>query len=106
MVRAILFRFARTQLSSEACPHLIKKYFDDDSPFFTGNNKQQQQGADPDEVAISILESVAAGKSDIVIAATFSARVAMWLKFLVPSILDRILAKRFEKQRVAMKKNE
>jgi hypothetical protein len=57
-------------------------------------------------VAVNILDSVAAGKSDIVVAATFSARVAMWLKFLAPSILDRILAKRFEKQRVALKKIE
>ena len=57
-------------------------------------------------MAVNILDSVAAGKSDIVVAATFSARVAMWLKFLAPSILDRILAKRFEKQRVALKKIE
>ncbi|KAL3784214.1 hypothetical protein ACHAW5_005266 [Stephanodiscus triporus] len=90
--------YVRTDLSLSAVTGDGRKYGKMDET--TAN------GADPDEVAISILESVAAGKSDIVVAATFSARVAMWLKFLAPSILDRILAKRFEKQQLEMKKKE
>ena len=58
------------------------------------------KGADPDEVAAVILDSVAAGKSDFVVAATFSATAALWLKFLLPSFLETILVKRFKKQEI------
>lgn len=58
------------------------------------------KGADPDEVAAIILDSVAVGKSDFVVAATFSANAALWLKFLAPSFLERMLVKRFKKQQV------
>jgi hypothetical protein len=58
------------------------------------------KGADPDDVAATILHSVAAGKSDFVVAATFSAKAALWLKFLAPSFLERMLVKRFKKQEV------
>lgn len=56
-------------------------------------------GADPDEVALIILNSTTAGKTDFVVAATLSSKVALWLKFLAPSFLENILVKRFEKQR-------
>lgn len=66
-----------------------------------------ENGADPDEVAINILNSVAAGKSDFVVAATPSATAALWLKFLAPWFLDSILVKRFEKQKqIESKKND
>ncbi|EJK65436.1 hypothetical protein THAOC_13701, partial [Thalassiosira oceanica] len=51
-------------------------------------------GADPDDVATYILDSVAAGRTDFVVAATFSARLAIWLKFLAPSFLEKQLVKR------------
>lgn len=56
-------------------------------------------GTDPDEVAPIILNSTTAGKTDFVVAATLSSKVALWLKFLAPSFLENILVKRFEKQR-------
>jgi hypothetical protein len=58
------------------------------------------KGADPDEVAAIILDSVAAMKSDFVVAATFSAKIALWLRFLAPSFLDTMLVKRFKKQEI------
>ena len=54
-------------------------------------------GADPNETAVSILDDVANGKSDILVAATFSAKAAIWLKFFAPSFLQKLLVKRFEK---------
>ncbi len=57
------------------------------------------KGRPPKEVAISLLNSVAQGKGDILVAATFSAKVAIWLRFLFPSLLQRILVKRFDKER-------
>lgn len=56
-------------------------------------------GACPDEVAANILSSVMSGKTDFVVAATSSAKAALWLKFLAPSFLENMLVKRFEKQR-------
>lgn len=53
-------------------------------------------GADPNEVAVEILDGVAEGKSDIVVAASISARVAIWLRFLAPSLLEKLLVKRFD----------
>lgn len=63
-------------------------------------------GADPDDVATYILDSVAAGRTDFVVAATFSARLAIWLKFLAPSFLEKQLVKRYEKQRLESKKTD
>jgi hypothetical protein len=61
-------------------------------------------GADPTDVAIEILDSaVAWGKADFVVAATVSAKVAIWLRLLFPQVLQNLLVKRFEK---AKKKKE
>jgi dehydrogenase/reductase SDR family protein 7B len=60
-------------------------------------------GKDPDEVATTIMNSVANEQMDFIVAATFSAKVALWLKFLAPSFLDNMLVKRFEKQKTEMK---
>lgn len=59
------------------------------------------KGRPPKEVAVSLLNSVAKGKGDIVVATTLSAKIAIWLRFLFPSLLQRILVKRFEKERMA-----
>jgi len=61
-------------------------------------------GADPRDVAIEILDSaIARGKGDFVVAATVSAKVAIWLRLLFPGVLQNLLVKRFEK---AKKKKE
>jgi dehydrogenase/reductase SDR family protein 7B len=59
------------------------------------------KGKPPKEVAVSLLNGVAKGKGDIVVAATLSAKVAIWLRFLFPKLLQKILVKRFEKSRKA-----
>ena len=61
-------------------------------------------GADPNQVANEILTNVANGQSDFVVAATFSAKAALWLKFLAPGFLEKQLVKRFEKGQLEMKK--
>jgi len=63
-------------------------------------------GADADEVACTILTSVAKGKSDLVVAASFSAKIGLWLKFLAPNFLESMLVKRFEKGQIESKKTE
>mmetsp|Transcript_28139 Transcript_28139/g.40289 ORF Transcript_28139/g.40289 Transcript_28139/m.40289 type:complete len:364 (-) Transcript_28139:374-1465(-) len=55
------------------------------------------QGADPSQVAFTVLNSIAKGKTDLIVAATASARIAIWLRFVFPSLLERILLKRFVK---------
>lgn len=54
-------------------------------------------GADPQDVAYTILDEVAKGRSDIIVAATFSAKVAIWLRFLLPTLLQYLLVSRFIK---------
>lgn len=56
-------------------------------------------GADPDDVAAEILNRVAKGEPEILVAASLSARAAIWLRFLSPSVLRKILVKRFDKTR-------
>jgi len=63
-------------------------------------------GADADEVAFTILTSVAKGQTDIVVASSFSAKVGIWLKFFAPNFLERMLVKRFEKGHLESKKTE
>jgi len=62
------------------------------------------KGADPNDVAIQILHSVSRGKSDLIVAATFSAKVALWIKFFAPSFLQKLLVKRFEKASIQQNK--
>jgi dehydrogenase/reductase SDR family protein 7B len=57
------------------------------------------KGRPPKEVAVTLLNAVAKGQGDIVVAATLSAKIAIWLRFLFPSLLQRILVKRFDKER-------
>ena len=55
------------------------------------------KGADPKDVAVQILNAVANGRNDFVVAATKSAKIAIWLRLLCPGILQKMLVKRFEK---------
>mmetsp|Transcript_15790 Transcript_15790/g.29799 ORF Transcript_15790/g.29799 Transcript_15790/m.29799 type:complete len:328 (+) Transcript_15790:274-1257(+) len=53
-------------------------------------------GADPFRVATEILDCVVHNrKSDFIVAATPSAKIAIALKFFAPKILDKLLSKRF-----------
>jgi dehydrogenase/reductase SDR family protein 7B len=64
------------------------------------------KGSEPDEVAINILDSVAKGKGDFVVAAGFSAKAAIWMRLLCPSILQTLLVKRFQKANNQKEKDE
>jgi len=87
--------YIRTNLSQSAIMGDGKNYGQTDVT--TANGK------DPDEVAATIMNSVASEQNDFIVAATFSAKVALWLKVLAPSFLDKMLVKRFEKQRIELK---
>jgi dehydrogenase/reductase SDR family protein 7B len=77
-----------------------------DGKAYSKMDETTANGADPDDVACTILNSVAKGESDFVVAATFAAKAALWLKFLLPSLLESKLVKRFEKGEVEAKKTE
>ncbi|CAJ1965891.1 unnamed protein product [Cylindrotheca closterium] len=79
----------------------------------TGDGKPHGQmddttasGADPNEVAATTLDSVAKGKADFVLAASFSSQVAIWLRLLFPSLLQKLLVKRFDKAKAVKEKND
>lgn len=57
-------------------------------------------GADPMDVAVEILDNAVNGKNDFVVAATTSAKVAIWLRLLCPGVLQNLLVKRFEKAKM------
>lgn len=57
-------------------------------------------GADSKDVAVDILQKVAAGNVDFIVAATFSAQVAIWLRFFCPPLLRYSLTKRYKKTKV------
>lgn len=56
-----------------------------------------EAGADPDDVAVTILDSVTNGKMDFTVASSLSATVAIYLRLLCPPLLRSMLAKRFDK---------
>jgi dehydrogenase/reductase SDR family protein 7B len=55
------------------------------------------KGADPKNVAVEVLDSVANGKNDFIVAATTSAKAAIWARLLCPGLLQKMLVKRFQK---------
>ena len=63
-------------------------------------------GADPKEVAVTILDSVADGKADFIVAATVSAKAAIWMRLLCPGLLRSILVKRFQKSQLSQDKDK
>jgi dehydrogenase/reductase SDR family protein 7B len=77
-----------------------------DGRSYSKTDETTANGADPDKVAVDILNAVAAGNTDFVVAATLSAKIAIWIRFLLPSVLNRILVKRFEKQRLGLLKEK
>jgi dehydrogenase/reductase SDR family member 7B len=56
-----------------------------------------ENGADPQDVAVEILDKVANGRNDFIVAATPSAKAAIWLRLLCPGLLQNLLVKRFVK---------
>eukprot|EP00548_Thalassiothrix_antarctica_P003700 CAMPEP_0194150316 /NCGR_PEP_ID=MMETSP0152-20130528/42649_1 /TAXON_ID=1049557 /ORGANISM="Thalassiothrix antarctica, Strain L6-D1" /LENGTH=303 /DNA_ID=CAMNT_0038853177 /DNA_START=149 /DNA_END=1060 /DNA_ORIENTATION=- len=52
-------------------------------------------GADPNDVAIDVLTRSSGESKDFMTAISISARVALWLKFFAPSVLHKLLVKRF-----------
>jgi hypothetical protein len=54
-------------------------------------------GAPPNTVAITILEKVAKGKADFMVASGLSAQAGIWLRFFAPGLLNKMLVKRYEK---------
>lgn len=83
--------------------NLSKSALKGDGTKYSKMDKTTEKGADPNDVAIDILENVAEGTADFLTAATFSAKAAIWLRFLLPSVLNNILVKRYEK---SAKQNE
>ena len=81
--------YIRTNLSTSAIRGDGSKYGKMDET--TAN------GANPSDVAVTILDLVANGKADFMVAATISAKAAIFLKLIAPSFLFKILVKRFEK---------
>jgi dehydrogenase/reductase SDR family protein 7B len=55
------------------------------------------QGADPDQVAATLLNKVVGGQTDFTIAAGVSAVAAIWMRLLCPGILQNLLVRRYEK---------
>lgn len=64
-----------------------------------------EKGADPDEVASKILDSVAKGRHDIVVAASTTSKIALLIKFFSPSLLRKLLVRRFEKELASRQKD-
>jgi dehydrogenase/reductase SDR family protein 7B len=60
-------------------------------------DKTTANGAEPNEVAVTILDKVAKGNIDFIVAATTSAKAAIWMRLLCPGILQKLLVKRFKK---------
>jgi len=83
--------YVRTGLSNSAVTGSGEPYGKTD--------KTTANGASPDAVASEVLDRVASGRgpSDFTVAAGLSAKAAIWLRLLAPSLLERMLVKRFEK---------
>jgi dehydrogenase/reductase SDR family member 7B len=54
-------------------------------------------GADPESVAVTILDKAVAGHSDFTVAAGFSAIAAIWMRLLCPGYLQKMLVSRYIK---------
>jgi dehydrogenase/reductase SDR family protein 7B len=80
------------------CTNLSKSALNGDGTPYGKMDPTTAAGADPDQVAVTILDKTAAGQADFVVAATLSAKAAIWLRFLCPALLRLLLVKRYEKQ--------
>ena len=66
------------------------------SPFvlsFTVLDETTAKGMSPESVAMAILDTVMYGDGDLIIA-SLSSRIAIWLNFFCPSVLDWVLRRR------------
>jgi len=81
--------YIRTNLSRSA--------ISGDGTLYNKMDETTAMGADPNDVAVDILNGVARGKTDLILAASFSAKAAIWLKLFAPTFLQRILVSRYEK---------
>jgi len=54
-------------------------------------------GADPDDVAKVIVSGVSVGKTDIIVNPGVSASIGLWIRFLLPSVFQNLMVKRYEK---------
>lgn len=79
------------------CTNLGKSAITGDGSPYAKVDASALAGADPNDVAIDILDKSAAGKADFLTAADFNAKAAIFLKFFAPSFLNQKLVKRYEK---------
>lgn len=54
-------------------------------------------GADPSDVASEVLDRVARGEVDFTVASSYSATIAIYLRWFLPSVLRKLLVRRYEK---------
>ena len=81
--------------------NLSKSALTGDGGLYAKLDEATASGADPNDVAIDVLQKSAVGKADFITAATLSAKAAIWLKFFAPGLLNRQLVKRYEKSQEA-----
>lgn len=62
------------------------------------------KGADPDQVAATLLNNIVKGQTDFTVAAGFSAVAAIWMRLLCPGVLQNLLVKRYEKSILSKEK--
>jgi len=60
-------------------------------------DKNTANGADPNKVAVKILNLVTRGRHEFLVAASPSAKIALFIKKISPSLLRTMLVKRFKK---------
>jgi short-subunit dehydrogenase len=74
-----------------ASPGFIRTKFEKAADIDTSARKSK--GALPDKVAADILNLVAKGKNDFLVASCLSDRTSMWMRFLAPNVWNRHLVK-------------
>lgn len=84
---------------------LSKSAINGDGTLYGKMDDTTANGADPDEVAVAVLDGVAkrrsgkGGSSDFVVAAGLSAKIAIWLRLIAPGFLEKKLQKRYDKSK-------
>jgi dehydrogenase/reductase SDR family member 7B len=65
-----------------------------------------EAGADPMNVAVEVLDRVAAGEQDFTVSIDFNAMAAIYLRTLFPGLLRSLLVKRYDKSQNENKKSD
>jgi short-subunit dehydrogenase len=84
---------------------LSKSAITGDGRLYGKMDETTENGADPNEVAVAVLDGVAkrrsgkVGGSDFVVAAGLSAKIAIWLRLIAPGFLEKKLQKRYSKSK-------